>query len=541
MPFLETDNFTVSSSPLAVYNSDFLRTGVYNGESIYANTAGYQCWYNGFRWVFSQNVGDSPVFIGEDKDTPLDVKLWNFNGYFSSFTLTLISPSTLTSLPAVIAVGSLGDGLTVTSSAYGVQPVFGNTSGVYFDSNGIANYATTANQASYADSANQASYADSANTANTANTATNGQALTSLFDGSGGSVYFAYHASNANNADNASNADQANFASNANNANNANYADQANNANSANSANNAYQANNDFTSFFNGNSYAPNANNADQANYAYNANYANNAFNTFFHNNGYNTGVSIDSDVITAAGFVSNGNTFASLFDGSDGYVYFASNANNADGAARAETDFNAFFHNSVSGGSNLGVSIDPTTNVITAAGFVSNGYTFASLFDGSGGSVYVATYATYTSNSFTSFFGYGDVNIDNAGVSAPYFYGNGSGLTNLNALQPSTANTRAAVMDTVYQPSASRDTLVLASVQIATNAGGDGKIELLSDASNPPTTVRGTFRVGTALTTMAQQLCCIVKAGDYYKLKSTTAGGTPTYTVVGLVQENVQ
>lgn len=100
------------------------------------------------------------------------------------------------------------------------------------------------------------------------------------------------------------------------------------------------------------------------------------------------------------------------------------------------------------------------------------------------------------------------------------------------------TVATRAVAMDTAYQPSTGRDVLVLASVQISTGAAGDGKIEAMTDSANPPTTVVGTLRMGTALTVLGGQLCFLCKAGNYYKLTSTATGGAPTFTVVGTVQE---
>lgn len=99
--------------------------------------------------------------------------------------------------------------------------------------------------------------------------------------------------------------------------------------------------------------------------------------------------------------------------------------------------------------------------------------------------------------------------------------------------------NTRiSASIGTAYQPSTARNTQVSVSVEISTGAAGDGKLELLCDAANPPTTVRGTFRVGTALTVIGGQLTCIVPAGHYWKIVSTSTGGSPTFSIVGNVQE---
>ena len=102
----------------------------------------------------------------------------------------------------------------------------------------------------------------------------------------------------------------------------------------------------------------------------------------------------------------------------------------------------------------------------------------------------------------------------------------------------PVSIGTRAAAIGTAYQPSLVRDVQVFASVEIDTGVGGDGKIELLCDASNPPTTVVGTFRVGTSLVVAGGQLSCVVPAGYYYKLLATDTSGTPTQSVVGAVQE---
>lgn len=100
------------------------------------------------------------------------------------------------------------------------------------------------------------------------------------------------------------------------------------------------------------------------------------------------------------------------------------------------------------------------------------------------------------------------------------------------------TLGTRAVVVDTAYQPSTTQDALVYVSVQIATGAGGDGKIEAMVDVNNPPTTVQQTFRVGTADLTIGGELVFLVKAGNYYKLTTTSTAGAPTFTVVGSAYE---
>ena len=103
---------------------------------------------------------------------------------------------------------------------------------------------------------------------------------------------------------------------------------------------------------------------------------------------------------------------------------------------------------------------------------------------------------------------------------------------------RPENSPRSSAAIGTAYRPSTTRDTLVAASVQISSGVGGDGKIEMLCDSANPPTTVRGTFRVGTASMVLGGQLFVVIPAGHYWKLASTTAGGTPTYSIVGNIQE---
>ena len=98
----------------------------------------------------------------------------------------------------------------------------------------------------------------------------------------------------------------------------------------------------------------------------------------------------------------------------------------------------------------------------------------------------------------------------------------------------------RAAAIGTAYQPSATRPSLVICPVSISSGVAGDGSIQFLSDAANPPTTVRSTYRVGTALSVMSGQISGIVPAGHYYKLLGVTAGGTPAFSIVGNVQEYV-
>lgn len=95
-----------------------------------------------------------------------------------------------------------------------------------------------------------------------------------------------------------------------------------------------------------------------------------------------------------------------------------------------------------------------------------------------------------------------------------------------------------ARSLNSTIAPSATNDVLVIASVEIATGIGGDGKVEFLSDASNPPTTIQSTIRLGTASAVTDTVLIGLCKAGQNYSLKTTSTGGSPTFSVVGSVLE---
>lgn len=119
-----------------------------------------------------------------------------------------------------------------------------------------------------------------------------------------------------------------------------------------------------------------------------------------------------------------------------------------------------------------------------------------------------------------------------------------------LDALPPGpnsvTPSTPARALNTVFQPSATKITLITYSVRITCTAtiGGnqDGKVDLLSDAANPPTTVRATMQnrmaVTLALTLQAineqtSVLTALVPAGHYVKLLTTQTTGTPAFALV--------
>lgn len=105
-----------------------------------------------------------------------------------------------------------------------------------------------------------------------------------------------------------------------------------------------------------------------------------------------------------------------------------------------------------------------------------------------------------------------------------------------------------ARTLNTNFQPSITRPTLCVYSVRIAgalTANQTTGNVQFLSDAANPPTTVRCQarldFKVTGALTTMTEScdftLVYLVPAGHFVQLKSTTEAGVVTFTRIAEVE----
>lgn len=103
--------------------------------------------------------------------------------------------------------------------------------------------------------------------------------------------------------------------------------------------------------------------------------------------------------------------------------------------------------------------------------------------------------------------------------------------------------STPSRSLNAVFQPSTTRATLCIYTIQITTTItlGGlqTGVVQLLSDSANPPTTVRaatssgfsGTLVVGISMTSQQQcMVAYIVPPGDYVKIASS---GTATITLV--------
>lgn len=96
--------------------------------------------------------------------------------------------------------------------------------------------------------------------------------------------------------------------------------------------------------------------------------------------------------------------------------------------------------------------------------------------------------------------------------------------------------------LNTVYQPNVSKGTLCAYSVKQQVSSlllgSAECKCELLSDASNPPTTVRDTISIGTSgvlniISSNTATVRHLVPAGHYIKLLTTTVGGTASQTLI--------
>lgn len=115
------------------------------------------------------------------------------------------------------------------------------------------------------------------------------------------------------------------------------------------------------------------------------------------------------------------------------------------------------------------------------------------------------------------------------------------------------TPSTPTRVLGTAFQVSTTKAALCIYSVQIACTAslsgGQAGQVQLLSDASNPPTTVRVTvanqntsaLTIGlTVVNNQTAALSYIAKPNDYVLLKTTNTTGTPSYTLVSQTEETL-
>lgn len=96
-----------------------------------------------------------------------------------------------------------------------------------------------------------------------------------------------------------------------------------------------------------------------------------------------------------------------------------------------------------------------------------------------------------------------------------------------------------ARALNTNYQPSTTRYTMVIASIQTQSTSGQTGTVKLLSDAATPPTVERARVANTVAVllgisSTTTNVLVYIVPPGHYYRLDST---GTATNTLVVITE----
>lgn len=116
---------------------------------------------------------------------------------------------------------------------------------------------------------------------------------------------------------------------------------------------------------------------------------------------------------------------------------------------------------------------------------------------------------------------------------------------------QVATVSTPSRSLNSAFQPSALRPTLVTYSVKIESAisiaGGAAGRARLLSDASNPPTTIRaetssgvtGTAVLGVAMTvTGGGAMTYEVPAGHYVEIDTAATIGSPTFTLAAQVEE---
>jgi hypothetical protein len=115
------------------------------------------------------------------------------------------------------------------------------------------------------------------------------------------------------------------------------------------------------------------------------------------------------------------------------------------------------------------------------------------------------------------------------------------------------TPSTPTRTLNTAFQPSATKAVLVSYSIALSvTNpllvGSSTAQVQLLSDASNPPATVRDVVAIGSSVgitvslqltTTNTITLRYLVPPGHYVKLASTTTG-TASATIVAQTEETL-
>ena len=91
---------------------------------------------------------------------------------------------------------------------------------------------------------------------------------------------------------------------------------------------------------------------------------------------------------------------------------------------------------------------------------------------------------------------------------------------------------TRTVSLGTAYQPSTTHPVLVTISAEITANFGGSKILEIYSDASNPPTTLRA--KTGLVVSAPNDKstfaVMFAVPAGHYYQLAAPASGGSVVF-----------
>lgn len=128
----------------------------------------------------------------------------------------------------------------------------------------------------------------------------------------------------------------------------------------------------------------------------------------------------------------------------------------------------------------------------------------------------------------------------------------NGTNGTNGIGSSITTSTPSRTIGSAGFQPSTTKYTLVSYTLSVdaalSLTGGAKGRVELRSDSSSTPTTVRcavgngntGTLTVGLNTTQNATAPCTyIVPPGDYVRLVSVTDSGTPTFSVLAQFEQN--
>jgi hypothetical protein len=116
------------------------------------------------------------------------------------------------------------------------------------------------------------------------------------------------------------------------------------------------------------------------------------------------------------------------------------------------------------------------------------------------------------------------------------------------------TTTTPSRVLGTAFQPSATRPTMVTFSASadctITLSAGQEGRVELLVDSANPPTTVRaditGCRNTGAAIAGMNVVVgsrgtaSYLVPTGDYALIRKVDVTGTPAYAITHQTEQGL-